>query len=343
MENFTNEIILKNRRKCKLLIVWGVILLLISLCVFYLAIKQDEKDTENMVYLNDAIENHTGEVGGKAYLTIKGLSSAFAVNDDTTNAYYFATDGDYYYILFLKKETYLELKNKDLENSPEKLVGIIERTSEEIKKIAIDDYNSGLSEEAPKLTLLNFNNYFGEYYLNETISYSDTTSIYNVITFLFSITGLSLLFVGIFRTVNFNSNMKKINPMEISLIESEMNSSEAFYYNKLKLYLTKNYLIILNGNFIVYKYSDILWMYPFEQKYYGATVSKAIKIFTVDGKTTMFANISIQNKTQKQTYEEIWETILNKNSNIKLGYTKENIAYFKEVSKEIKSKRKNNY
>ena len=94
--------------------------------------------------------------------------------------------------MFLKKEAYLELKGKDLGSSPEKIV--IEK--KEIKKIAIDDYNSGLTEEDTKLSLLNFNNYFGEYYLNETISYSDTASIFNAVTFLFTITGLSLLFIG---------------------------------------------------------------------------------------------------------------------------------------------------
>jgi len=86
MENFTNEIILKNKRKCKLLIVIEVIFLLINSGVFCLAIKQEEKDTESIAYLNDAIENIGGEVGEKSYLNVSGLSSA--VNDDTTNAYY---------------------------------------------------------------------------------------------------------------------------------------------------------------------------------------------------------------------------------------------------------------
>ena len=86
MEHFTNEIILKNKRKCKLLIMIEIIFLLISSGVFCLAIKQEEKDTKNMSYLNDVIENIGGEVREKAYLNISGLSSA--VNDDTTNAYY---------------------------------------------------------------------------------------------------------------------------------------------------------------------------------------------------------------------------------------------------------------
>jgi len=46
--------------------------------------------------------------------------------------------------LFLKKETYLELKGKDLKSSPEKIVGIIDK-KKEIKKIALDDFNSGLN------------------------------------------------------------------------------------------------------------------------------------------------------------------------------------------------------
>lgn len=55
--------------------------------------------------------------------------------------------------MFLKKETYLELKGKDLKSSPEKIVGIIDK-KKEIKKIALDDFNSGLTEEETKCSLI---------------------------------------------------------------------------------------------------------------------------------------------------------------------------------------------
>lgn len=72
-----------------------------------------------------------------------------------------------------------------------------------------------------------------------------------------------------------------------------MNSEEAFYYTKLKLYLTKDYIVNINGAFKAIKYSDILWMYFFEQRVNGMKTNQAIKVFTNDGKTSIVALINI--------------------------------------------------
>lgn len=42
-------------------------------------------------------------------------------------------------------------------------------------------------------------------------------------------------------------------------------------------------------------------------------------------------------------YNEIWNTILDKNNKITTGYTKENIKYFNKIKKEIKKNKKESF
>ena len=56
---------------------------------------------------------------------------------------------------------------------------------------------------------------------------------------------------------------------------------------------------------------------------------------TNDGKQTMLA------ANAKDNFEKIMEELVARNSNIRIGYTPENIDAFKEKKKEIKADKKN--
>ena len=71
-------------------------------------------------------------------------------------------------------------------------------------------------------------------------------------------------------------------------------------------------------------------MYSYEQRTNGIKTSQAIRVMNNEGKTYTIATITAMTKAQKAVYDEIWNTIISKNSNIKLGYTKENIKEMKE-------------
>lgn len=341
MKKFTNKDVISAKNRNLFILVFGVLFFILTVILIGLCIRQDKIDSDNIVYLNDVIEREDDKEGKKVYLDVEEIYSAFAVYDDKTDAYYYVYDGKYYYIVYLKESKYLELSNMDLSENPYRLEGITHKVTDDVMNIAIEDYNEDLLEDEEAMDEYSFYKMFGDVYLDQTVSYSETASMYNVFAVFTGFIGLILSIVGGVGFIRFNNNVKKLDGNEIDSIESEMADKESFYYKAIKLYLTKNYIVMLNGRFQVYKYSDILWMYPFEQRYNGIRTNRAIKIFTKDGKTTMLANIGVATKTQKAIYDEVWNTIVEKNPNIVFGYTNENIKHFNEVRKEIKNNKKN--
>ena len=111
-------------------------------------------------------------------------------------------------------------------------------------------------------------------------------------------------------------------------LDEEMSYDESTYYDKLKLYLTPNYIIMLDKRFVYFNYSDILWMYVYNKKFNLIGKNKTIKILTSNGKTIKFAKINANNEKENIIYNEIWNKIIKKNPNIKLGYTNENVNIF---------------
>lgn len=334
---FTNEKILKYIKKQKRLMIIGIIILVLSFLLFGLSIKQNEKDDKNIKYLNEIIENSEEKEGQKAYLNVEMISEAFAAYDDTTDAYYYVSDGDYYYIVYLTKDKYNEISKKDLSAEPYKIYGVARHTQDDVKRIVIEDWNTNLEEGEAELTSEAFFNYFGDLYLDQTSLYSENALVYIIFGILLLILGIVLTITGIIKRKRNASYLKKLDTNEISNIENEMSDSNSFYYKSVGLYLTNNYLIVINSQFKVYKYNEILWMYKHENYYNGIKTSQSITIFTSDCKTSNIATIALATKNQKEVFDEIWNTITNKNPNLKVGYTKENIDYFKEVKKELKN------
>jgi len=342
---FKNKHILDIKKRSKITSIIGIAMIIISLVFFYLSSVQDEKDNENTKYLNDIIGNSDNKTGLKSYLNISWLSDKFAVRDDMTDAFYYAYDGNYYYIVFLSEKKAKELLNMDLKSSPTKIEGITSSIPNDVKEIVIDDYNSALKdiplgEGEERLTKENFYKFFGSVYLDQTQSTSTTSNIYLVVGILTFLTGFITTIVGLISSISISSRLRKISDVDVQMLEKEMSSSESFYYDKAKVYLTPNYIIMVDGRLLYYKYSDILWMYSYEHRYNGMRTVKAIKILTKDAKTSMFANLPLVTKTQKEIYDEIWNTIASKNPNIKLGYSSENVKYFKGVIKDIKNEKK---
>lgn len=148
--------------------------------------------------------------------------------------------------------------------------------------------------------------------------------------------GNVLLIINIIVLIRVILSIKKIDGIKVNELDNEMNNSKSFYYSKVHLYLTENYIINFKGIFRAIKYSDILWMYPYEVRQNGVRTSKCIKILVNNTKTYIIATIGVYTKKSKAVYDEIWETIVRKNPNMLLGYTSENIKAMNKKTKEIK-------
>ena len=116
-------------------------------------------------------------------------------------------------------------------------------------------------------------------------------------------------------------------------IDAETLDKDAFYYEKLHLYLTPSYIILMNNTFKVISYEDIIWLYPFEQRVNGIKSSKSIMVVTNDGKTSNIVTVPAITKGRMEMFDEIFNTIANKNDETLIGYTSENAKIIKEQIK----------
>ena len=162
---------------------------------------------------------------------------------------------------------------------------------------------------------------------------------FGVIGFL---VGILFTIIGIVFFIRFRKDISSLSPDVLAMIERELADSNAIYLCNRSLCLTPNYLVMLDNKFKVYSYQNIIWMYDFEQRYNGVRTSKGIKISTIDGKTYLIANMSVATQAAKNNYEMIWNYLYQKNPNMRVGYTTDNITYFNEVKKSLKNKYKKN-
>ena len=150
----------KNTIKTIIIHTLYTILVISVISVVVINIQNNNKEVK---YLNDIIESDNNKIGKNTYLTIKSISPKFAI--DNKNGYYFASDGEYNYVVYLNDDKAKELYNSDLEENPVKLYGVTKSTSNKVKEIAIETYNSGYDDEE-KISLKDYYSYFGDVYLD---------------------------------------------------------------------------------------------------------------------------------------------------------------------------------
>lgn len=335
MKRFTNVNIKKEHKKKIRTLIIGIILILASFGFKCWELQTIENANEKITDLNSIIISKEEKTSKKAYLDAKSIPYKFAVYEDTTDSYYIVSDGTYLYIVYMSPTDYEKLNKKDIKENPIRIEGVTATTTKDIQKLAIDAYNQGLKPEE-KLTLADFKNYFGEVYLNMTVQDSSVAAIPVALFILSLMFGVIILIVALAELISFNKAIKKLDGVAIDDLDKEMNDKEAFYYDRAHLYLTEHYIINFGGFTKIIKYEDILWMYKFEQRTNGIKTAQSLKVLTTDCKTSTIANIDLVTKKKREVYDEICNTIYNKNNKILVGYTKENIKAMKEKVKELR-------
>lgn len=322
MKKFTNVNILQEMKRLNKNIVIAFVLIVvgIALGVWSYFIIQEAYNTAKP--LNDIIMSEEDQEYKVATLNIQRKPFQFAIQDGNPNSYYIVMDDTYMYIAYMSEYDYTLLNKEDIKENPVQVKGITKLISQEIKELALEAYNEGLEEEE-QLTMADFDSYFGNIYLDITQEDSEIAIFQTIGSMLFLLLGTILLIVFVVQKIHFNTNIKKMEEDFIEKLDEEMNSSNAFYYKNTHLYLTENYIINFGGMFKVISYKDIIWMYSMVYRTNGIKTKQSIKVMTKNGKTYEIAAIDVLTKAKKEIYDEIWNTIISKNNNIILGYTKE--------------------
>lgn len=336
MRRVKNENVKKEYRKKVIMVLIGLVLLLCAVGCKIWQQKLIKDAKENIATLNSIIVSKDEDKTGKlAYMNAQTTPYKFAVYDDTTDSYYIVCDDKYMYIVYMSLSDFNSLNNDDIKTNPIRIQGITRATTKDIRELAISAYNNGL-DESEQLTMADFNDYFGEVYLDLTSESGAVAGLQLGLFILFLLFGGILFITGMYELLSFRRSLKKLDSMSIEDLDNEMNDKDAFYYSKAHLYLTRNYIINFGGTFKIIPYKDLLWMYRYEQRTNGIKTAQSLKVLTNEGKTYNIANVDLVTKQSKEIFEEIWDTIVKKNDRILLGYTKENIKKMQEKVKEIK-------
>lgn len=326
--------IYKNIKGHKSMLVIGIILFVVFMGLGLL-IYSDEVNAEYEVLTKNTSENVY------AKLNVSLLDSAFATEtlDGKEKDYYIAFDeNDNPFIIVLNKSGLESLRKiqeytlsevKIEKPDPVMVYGNVSKSDTDVFKylqdfLKDDDGNTYSIEDLKKVV--------GDNYLDTTWDNVEQ-GIWALITFgIFSLSGLILIIVYIVRTKK-GKNILKEYGRELEKIEEDVKSGKGIHNKKCKVYLTDRYLLSYAGVVKLIELNDIVWVYPFITKQNGIAISKCIYIITNNGKSNVIAMVNTWGKKNKNAFEELYQDIINKVTNVLVGYSKENKEKAKEMYK----------
>ena len=317
MKKFTNKNVLKEIKSTNKLIIIGVIILVVGIALGLWGGYEIEQNSENAKSFSELLLSDEEKEGQIAAVDVTYVPYQFAVQDGNDNSYYIVMDDDYMYVAYMPTATFNSLNRENIADNPGKIEGMTKLATREIKELAVEAYNEAVEDDDYKITVADYESYFGSVYLDASEdALSDVGSLQITGCMLCLIIGFVIVLIGVIRKIQFNNSVNKMDEELIEKLEAEMSASDAFYYEKTHLYLTKNYIINFQGRFKVIEYRDVIWMYAMNYRTNGIKTSQSINIMDVKGKVTSIATINIVTKEKKEIYNEIWNTIASKNTNI---------------------------
>lgn len=337
MKNFTNPVILAEFKRHSKFLIIGSLLIILGIVFLIWGNKVTDEAHKTMPSLHDVIVKENAKENVLTYVDSTNYPYLFAGYDNADAKYYFIQDDNYIYVAYMDQETSNRLSDDSLytDNKSERLIGISTLVSKDVKEIAVDTYNKIFPDNP--ITTADYNNYFGAVYLDMTSPDTEVAFMQYFLCFLTFVIGIFYVFFGLISTYRFKKNIKKMTFDDIRAIDTETLSKEAFYYEKMHLYLTSSYIVLMNGTFKVIPYADIIWLYPFEQRVNGIKSSQSIMVVTKDGKTTTVLTVPTITKNRLEIYDEIFNTIAHQNDDMVIGYTNENSKYVREQLKILKN------
>lgn len=142
---------------------------------------------------------------------------------------------------------------------------------------------------------------------------------------------ISLLFV--FKWVRYGYSIKKYRK-QLDEISNDIEKSNYMHAKGIKLYATMKYILEYRYKINIFNIDDILWIYPKKNtdvSRYGSVtkIYYTIEFMLKNGKTFPFISYLYEG-CELEEVNELINYIKSNNSNIVVGYTDENIKYFKD-------------
>jgi len=330
MKRAESEEFKREFKKINYNLIVGIVCIILGGICFALAYYDSHKIPKDTQYFNEIIESEEdNRIEKESNLKIAKTPIRFAkLKNSSTKKLYITTDNEFYYIIALTDSKYNEIIKQDLETNPVTIYGTTKEISSDIKNLALSFYNSSVGEEY-RIEDEDFYGTFGDLYLDATKE-SNLSLVLYIIGGFASLFSTCFLIVFAIMKIKVEKTLKKIEDSELQKIEAEIEEKEAFHYDKARLILTRNYIISFIGGLQILKYEDIIWIYEYRLRQYGITTQKSIMVMNKNGKVKPIVTLDGVTKKSKLVFDEISETIINKNDKILVGYNKENRKKIKE-------------
>ena len=177
-----------------------------------------------------------------------------------------------------------------------------------------------------------FNNYFGEVYLNNT-SLNTANSYFYIISTITFLISLIFLILFILKKLKTTKTLKLLTDDELEKLEREIADDKTIHYEKYHLILTDHYIISFNHGFNLLKIADLIWIYENRIKQYGITTAKNLYVMNKEGKTSNIISTDGISKKANQALKDIITKISDKNPKILIGFSKKNQEEINEILK----------
>lgn len=340
MKEFSNPIIKEEVIRHKKNIYIGLFLLGLCLVCIMWGVFVSKEAKENMVSFHDVIVNQNDKENVLSYVDTDIFPYLFATNDDSNGNFYLIRDNDYMYVAYMSDYDYERLKDETLytDNKTERVIGVSALVPTEVKKLAIETVKELWPDE--EITLADYEYYFGNIYLDMTSDAVDVAFWQNFLAFILGLCGTTFIIIGLINKKRFLKNINKLSLEDKKKIDAETLAKDAFYYANIHLYLTSNYIILMNGTFKIIPYSNLIWLYTVEQRINGIKSTKSIVAVTDEAKTYNIAVVPALTKKYMEVFDEVFTTISNKNTEMLVGYTPENCKIIHDKMKKIKQNKR---
>lgn len=336
MKDLNSNQLEKSIKKNQRLLIISIVFLILTGVFLFLGIQNQNKNLPSPVSLSSLIEDFKNDENTYAYINVNTKPFLFAVYEvdgkEDDAKYYLVMDKDnYLYIVYMSTEDFNKLNVDSIKEKPIQVTGLTKKIPSDIKSLAIEAYNEEMESEY--LTDDNFKDYVGLIYLDMKTPVHDS-SLYYVGTFICFLIFLILIIVYFSIWSKNRKVFKKIPKEELEKINSEIYQLQKNNpYEKMKLYFLKDYIVDTSNSIIILKYNEIVWAYPYEYRYNGMLVNKNIKVYDIHNKVYDIANTKYLAKNKDKILQEILVKLSEKNSEIILGFNKENKKIYKEKIK----------
>ena len=320
--NLENKKILKVSKRYKLILYLFFVALVLTIVLFLYAYKSRNKDLNNIVQFETAINN--SNINSDAYIDITTEPLLIASQDNTTNGYYLISSGKYMYVIVLSNSQFASLK-EEVKSNPIRLYGMTDTAPDEFKSILIEQLNESYSTT---YTNSDYDTLVGQYTLNIT-RFSNKNYINFIYPIISMIISLSLICLYMKRKKCNNYILNKYNQKEWNKICKEINNNE--YIRSGNTYITDDYILYLGTKLLVNNFNELVLMYQKNNSYNNTPVTSELVVWSKDKFKYSFVSKLESTKKQEKELMQIASKISNVNKDALIGYSTINKDKVKEL------------